>query len=447
MSRLSDFQKLFIILIFGLSLRLFLFLAIRPWNPIVVEKEIFKGDARGYHQLGISLLKNHQFNYILNEERESLRTPIYPLMVALLYKLILPEPWVVLLFQVFLDTITCYLYFIFLNSFLSNKVALLGCLMYAIDPYLILFASRLWSESFFILFLILGALSFSKFLNMFSKERNILYLVGCGMFIGIATLTKPIAFYLSGIFVVILLSSKTLVKYSYRLLSIAIFLLSFTLVLAPWIIRNTITFGSPRLSTSGGFNLLALYVAPMEAIKYNVSIETIRIRLFHEADSLIEAENKNTNMTPFKKEFYWEKLAFKYIKENPYQFIKSYIKGVSNSFFVVGVTSFLSPFRNQIERVNNNILTRRSKTEIVIGILLMTYLIITYSLSLIGALNAEHNSVFFLCMLIFIYFIASAGPAGYLRFRLPAIPFYSVYIGVGIESIYKLFKGRVTIRK
>src|SRR5208283_442143 len=105
--------------------RLIFFLAVKPWNPEVRDNVILKQDALQYHQLAISMTHYHQFTQEKDGPSDTLRTPLYPLFISLIYSIQnQPRPWTVLFIQIVMDTASCVLLFFLLTHVLNRLVAL-----------------------------------------------------------------------------------------------------------------------------------------------------------------------------------------------------------------------------------------------------------------------------------------------------------------------------------
>ena len=126
-----------------LSLRLMFFFAVGPWDSSVVERRILRGDALEYHLLAKSLVEDHRYAGQTHYQLDAIRTPGYPLFVGFVYLLFGKLPWIVLLTQIFLDSISCVLLYNIVALSISPKAAVPCAFMYAADPlpkYLIICA-------------------------------------------------------------------------------------------------------------------------------------------------------------------------------------------------------------------------------------------------------------------------------------------------------------------
>ena len=77
---------------------------------------------------------------------------------------------------------------------------------------------------------------------------------------------------------------------------------------------------------------------------------------------------------------------------------------------------------------------------IVFGVLALN-LLVTYLGAKIGLISSWRRDydkpVLLLILMITVYFILLTGSQGYSRFRLPAIPFYLAFTGIGYSYLYE----------
>ncbi len=81
------------------------FFSLQPWDENVVSKTVMSGDdAPGYYRLATTLLTDHSF-----ENFGTLRTPGYPLFIALVFGVFGKHVWVILLIQLLLNELKSYI--------------------------------------------------------------------------------------------------------------------------------------------------------------------------------------------------------------------------------------------------------------------------------------------------------------------------------------------------
>jgi len=457
-------KKILIIFFIAVSLRLIFFLIEAPWNIYILENKIIKmgTDQRGYHQLAINLMEHHEFTFKAGLPPIALRTPGYPLFIAIIYKIFGLHPWIVIVVQILLDSLTALIIFFSIRNLLNDKIGFIGALIYAVDPHLILHSNSYYSETLFLFFLALFLFHIILFYN--SSNHKIKEIIYSGVFLGLATLVKPASAYLPLILSIFLLLSLRK-KFWERLRYSILILLAYLLIISPWLIRNQITYGSLFLSNSGEYNLLAINITPMEIPKRKLPQHVVEYQLRAEADSLMLAEGKVpfynnkpndyweelTIQIDYNKTEYWKRIAIKYIKKEPLEFLKFYVIGITHSLFNLGSKEFAYYLNFTQEPSSLNIKTEQNLfnlfkkffsekplSEIFLGMIIFIYLLITYLCGIIGLAKTkemENKTIPILLIIITTYFLLIAGAGGLARFKLPAIPFYVAFIGIGINEL------------
>lgn len=439
-----------IVLLICVIIRLFFFFLSQPWIPQNEIQRVLHDDALGYHQLAVTLVEDHRFASSNSAQPCAYRTPLYPMFIALFYSLVGYEPWVVILAQIALDCLSCFLLIIALSRLFDKGVALIAACFYAFDPFLILYSStKLLSDTLFVFFLVGAYYSFSVAVKNIDSHTSYVNYGLSSLCLGLATLVKPIAQYTIACQIAMLLLiyrkyPKILVKYSF--LSVVVF----GLALLPWIIRNHKVFNVLSLSTCRSYNLIVLHVTPMEMMKRLEDSGTIRKSLFSEADSMIVGEGLNPNdLNEFQKAEYWEKIGIRYIKSDPISYGKTYLRGIIHSFFNLATNQWgeslgmriamidLGNYRNTLELIEKFIREKGGR-GVAIGLPILIYLIISYTGTLIGIVVSwrRYEKSFLIHNILFaLYFVMLTGAGGISRYRMPAVPFYLSFSGIGIAFL------------
>ena len=436
-------------------IRLFFFLAVKPWIPQVVDQAIIQADAREYHQLAINLVEHREF--ASNGQQCAIRTPIYPLFVALHYAILGRHPWVVLLTQVFMSTASCVLLYLMARRFLSDQAALFACILFALDPFFILYSVFLFSDILFVFFCLVAAYFFSVAISKEFGGNTTVYVLISAVFFGLATLTKPLLQYIPfAIIGFLLICLKSGLNRAVKLS--LVFAAGFLVTISPWLIRNAVTFGAFSLSTSGAYNLLILYVTPMEMERREQPYTIVEENLYQEAKELMKQEGLIPDqLHDFEKAKYWKRVALQYVAKYPFLFVKQYTLGIFRSFTNLvtrGYADLLqlrsTPFNI---RANPNVfnllkqwLNQKTKSEILLGVFIGLYLLISYICLILGLFIGwyNHGKVYLsFCLIMVLYFMLITGTAGLARFKMPAIPFYLNFAGIGLAFIVAKMKDKV----
>lgn len=411
----------------ALSVRLLFLVCVEPWLPDA-QSGLLRDDAFEYHQLALTLTNTHEFSLTPGGQPEALRTPVYPLFVALWYALAGAKPWLVLAVQCVIDSFTCYLLYRAAIHFVSRRAALFTAALYALDPYVIFYTARLLSEIVFNFVVVILLMFVARAVSARSPGVSISALIGAGISAGVAALVRPAAQALP------LLIAGGIAVSSWRvprhvLVACGVFGLSFVLTIVPWLLRNDAVFEAIALSYSDSYNLLALNVAPFEAQRTGTSGNSARQMLLDEADQrLSEAGRSPEGVSPFEKASYWRGVAIEHIAREPLQFARAVLGGLRGFFLSVQASSYVEPVR--LVPIDVRVAT----------VALVVDLIASYLLASIGLLAAARDRRWLLLLVAIggtAYFAVIAGAAGYARFRIPALPFYLLLSGLGAEHLLR----------
>lgn len=437
------------ICIFDILIKLFFFILFQPWNSEVNTKQVLSAkDSKEYHEIAINLIKHRNFNSHSQTRFESsqLRTPVYPFFVSLVYIIFGSKPYMVLLIQVFLDLLICHLVYKTVCLKFSWQVGLASALFYSLDPFMIVYSLSLFSDFLFTLSIIVSI----YFLLSFEANKKRKSLILSAFFLGISILIRPVAFLLTFILPAYILfyEKKIFSKSALNFILVSLF------TIAPWFIRNLLEFDKWALSTSGEYNLLILYTAPVVADRENISITEAYDKVLDEANTKILADGGNPNsLNDFQKTKYWNAVSKKYINQYPAIFLKQYCIGVFQSFWNLDTreiaeilhlnkreSSFNIKGRTDLNGMTKEFFVKKSKEEIILAILIFIYLLTSYFFCCSGVIFLYKNPVgktHLLFTIFVLYFILITGSAGLVRFRVPSIPFISIFAGIGLYSFWR----------
>jgi 4-amino-4-deoxy-L-arabinose transferase-like glycosyltransferase len=461
-------RYLAIVLLLCFAMRFAFFLLVQPWRAEVETNVVLQSDALGYHYLARSLITTHRFAYSTSDGSDvlgtplyplfmrfaysdlsapdALRTPLYPLFIATIYTLGGPRPWLVLLVQALLDTLSCWLLFKALYRPLNVRAAWGAALFYAIDPFLILGCATLMSEILFVFLLILAFYWVSVALQTSSARTSLRSYVLASLCLGGATLVRPIAQYILGVLILFVIMRERRMLWP----KVALSALAFGLVLLPWMTRNAIVFGRPALSNSGSYNLLILDVLPMEMAERHQDEAALQKALLAEAEQLMRADGWSPQqLNQFQRADYWQRLALQYIRAKPLRFVTAYLRGMGHTFIGLGTSGYTVALRLPTVRVDPRAYPRlldllraffaqKGGVGLLIAAAILAYLIVSYLATGMGAIVSivqRGRPILGFALLMALYFLVVTGATGTVRFKLPVIPFYLPFAGVGIDYL------------
>ena len=434
-----------------IAVRLAFFLAVQPWDATVERETILRSDAVGYDALARSLLDLHRF--AVGGAPETLRTPLYPAFVALVYGAFGRAPWIVLLAQIGLAALASALLFASARRIFGAGAALAAGLFFALDPALVYSTLTLMSEPLFVLLCALSLHAFGIACDRHFDASCAGALAAAAFWLGLAAWARPIALYVPGAVALFLLVWQR-GDLRRALANAVLFAAVFAATLAPWAARNLAVAGHFAFSSSGAYNLLVLDVSPMEMERRHERMEVVKPALLAEAEARMAADGIDpATANGFDRGRYQSRLALQYIAERPLTFAKYYAFGIFTSFANLGTRGYadwlglrdLDDDRFDLRAHPNPIdllraaLAHKSAAELWIGALCAGFLLLFYPSVAIGALSLRgrpesQRALLWLCALLTAYFVGLTGPAGLARFKLAATPFLDVLAGVGAAS-------------
>ncbi|MCB4790807.1 MAG: glycosyltransferase family 39 protein [Elusimicrobia bacterium] len=241
------------IVVFALILRL-AFVFITHFKAQVTD------DAKGYDTLAVNLVENGEFAFEKGAPTAR-RTPVYPLVLALVYSIFGHSIITVKILQSLISALTCFLVYLTAKKIFSETTALYSALITSVYPFFIYYCGFLLVETLFTF--VLALLIYYSIRSL--KEKKLALFVTAGILSGTAVLTRPTAYLLVAFVFVYFIwffskDSKTLKNITYMILA-------FFIVILPWGIRNRITLGNYNFTQSGGMANITASLMAIEKIE------------------------------------------------------------------------------------------------------------------------------------------------------------------------------------
>ncbi len=452
---------LIIIILVSLILRLGIFLLTAPWDDGVWKRMSITKDQGHHYELAIRIMTLGTLSSSDEPKPNSYRTPGYALFTAGVFSIAGIRPWVVMLFQCFLDTGTAVLIFLTVGLIFSQPVALITALLYALDPFPAIYTVMMMSESLSLFFISLGLWAMLKYFAGAGNRQSIYYLVLSAVVFALSHLVRPILPLLPFIAgAVMFLSRKQFKEAWYK--SALIFAFAFWLTLGPWYVRNLIQFNRFSISSGAEFALLILRVKPMMSEKWNKDIKLTQEILVNMADSAARADGKSlSTLDGFENGVYFRKIAMHYINENPGLFFKSCVMGTLRCFLVLPVKAMEFQLKDTKEVIPadlnyaakgvfheiSNYFQKQSGGFLLLAIYSIIlyaccYLLVAFGTWSILRGNLNAGLVFCLITAVLLAVLTAFGTDG--RFRFPVMIFYFPVLAEGINFFVNRFTAPVT---
>ena len=443
--RMRENRAIIIVVLLALALRVALFLFVRPWDDGVLRNTILVNDAAGYHTLALGILQSGSFATF-----GVFRTPVYPAFVSAVYSVFGIKPWVVLFLQLFISSATAVLVYAWAKLAVGRRAATVAAAAFAVQPHTALYSLTLMTDTLFVFVFLASVLALVHGL----KTTKLGLFVVSGVLLGVATLVRPVTQYFPMVVALLILIYRG-ATWRFRGRAFAVLALVFVLTLTPWLHRNHAQYGHVGLSTIQGRNLLFYGASYAEVAKTGRTIEEVRTEFREIAAERGAIEGNN----PFENSRIYQDIAMSYIKSNPVLYAKRHLRGIVNMFLnlstrqiaeYLGVPSHELPYRffaaPGFRETVRGFFRSKSSAELTIGALVGVAMLATYLTALVGgcAVLRKRNRFYLMAtVIITLYFFASVGPIGQARYKMPLVPFYIAYTGLGLSEAWRFMKRRV----
>jgi len=267
------------------------------------------GDAIGYDQLAVNLIKYHQYAFTPGKPT-AYREPVYPYFLAIIYSIFgLSNYTAVRVVQIFISSLTCVIIFLLAKDLFDKKVALLSSFISCFWPHFVYYSTTILRETLFCFLLVLCVYFLNKVYQQ--KEFKSVNSIIAGIMCGLCCLMNSTALLFVFLSFVVLSLTK---KFRQVLVIFVLFVSLYSL----WVVRNYIVFNEFVLgSTVGGMTI------------YGASVGDYRIfgtpqeKEFWEKDEVMK---KAATMDELQANKYFMQEAKKVILSNPKEFFIRCIK-------------------------------------------------------------------------------------------------------------------------
>lgn len=250
----------------------------------------------------------------------------------------------------------------------------------------------------------------------------LVHLGGAGLGIGIATLVRPITFYLP-LALGLLVAWRMWGSKRRMVTALLVLFLSYIVVVGPWLVRNHRQAGIRQISTVQTNNLLYYRAAGVLATQTGTDLQSARRQL----QQAVDAELANSHSAPDGRPSVEARVALRTMLAHPVALLRMSLTSVARVVIGPGKAALFD-------------LTGTPATPLRIALLgLETLLLIgLYLAALYGTfqlVNARQYGLLALVALIIGYFLLiSSGPEAYSRFRVPSVPYIALLAGYGASA-------------
>jgi 4-amino-4-deoxy-L-arabinose transferase-like glycosyltransferase len=423
-------KRLFIIFLIAFCVRSIWLLPL--WsNP----ERSFEGDSSGYIALAESLMDSGTFPSIF-------RTPVYPFFIAVIYGLFGKIPQAVLFAQYLLDSITVLIVIgIFVKITGNTRHAYIAGLAYALNPFAV-FASNMILTGTLFAFIFAIAI---YFLIAFLKDSSRRKLALSAFLLALSVLCRPISLFIPIVLIFFVVSVKDKVRE--KISNGFVFIMIFYCTLAPWYVRNYYQFGYWGLSSVSEANffeyeptaILMIKKNPFTILQFDINKpfkkeqqymwQTTREKYQWDNRSPVELLNNPSRLLVMKAE------GMKVITANPHIFLLSHLSGIGRTLF---------PFYPRFSKFLGTDPVLLKVCTMFIDFLIM-------ALALLGVISSalkRRNPVIMrwvipLFIVLIFYFSFLPGVYSYSRFRIPILPYISIFFSLGVWKFQQILEHRL----
>lgn len=366
----------------------------------------------------------------------------------------------VIITNIFLSLFIGILIFYLAKKYVNRSAGLAALLFYALDPPSNIFTVWVITE---ILFVFIFLVSVNFLLISFQKEekKSLMFIALSGFFISLAALCRVIAIYFFVVVFAVLLFYKEKHNWKWFWKRYLFWNFGFLPLIILWILRNYLVVGMPVFETISSRNLLLYRATGIMCEVNGLSLEENKEILYTELNNRI----KNLTLNPGQYAEYEKQSAIVIFKKYPLKLIKvtilSFIRlmvspGRSEIGQVLGYFPSMLIQHNEVIHFyrylnfKNLRLSFSNLKESMIWVIVVSwsYLAVLYVCTLVGIFNLWkiNRSLSLSLISIFLYFaILSSGPESVSRFRVPFIPIFCIFAGLGINIIVKSLKQKFSV--
>lgn len=395
---------------------------------INVNGQSFQPDSYGYWQLGINLANYGIFSRSETSPliTEVFRTPGYPIFLAMFQRLDMKDHYWAILGQEMIYLIAAFLFFWGIKRLLHENVARAALIFMLIEPGGLAFPKLILSEVFFLPFILGGTLA----IGFYYRLKNDLFLILSGMFMGIATLIRPAALYLSPLAACALFISRDHIKD--KMMRIVIFLLFYVIILAPWFVRNFYHFRSIAISGSMPVMLIEYHAPFVWESARDIPFNQGRAILLGKAKKAIDIKQETLGRPLNEMEVYkiYQDIALQELTKYPLSYLFQWFYGTLKTVGGSNLTEIFFVTRSHLDRLHffdvaetnffkKVILFVYNQDIAVLLEVFIRFMIAVFAIFGILAFIQKRDPFLWVVLLFNIYFLVIAGPTGYSRFRFP----------------------------
>jgi len=416
------------------------------WNFFGVKD--IGGDAVFYHQVGISLANGQ--GYELNGEKTMTREPGYPLFIAVNYKIFGEHPNIIRVEQVLFLYLTILFVYLLSKKIFGEPITRFSSLLFVVYPIFSIYSGSIVSEIFAGFLLACFLLVF----NLAEEKRKYIYYFLAGLLLVFFIMTKNMFLFLMPLFFLLIILNKE-GSLKIRFFRAFIFIISFFIIIAPWMARNYINFGNPMLASRGGVILyghaIKINFNSSQSLKYIISSMSGEyfVRRFIDRDYNYERDSQGDELIQREREILAEggvtnydqaddqlkNVALRLIKEHPIKYLFWGLIEFNN------LNSPIVYYERHVSIFYDNVYNRtflKSSAIIILRIFWFTFICLAFY-GIYRIIKKRDKKSYGVILAVFYVNIIIIILQGIPRFLMPILPFYFLFAMYGFEAFSKKY--------
>jgi len=321
--RFSSLPSLRWILLGALVLRVGAAIGVQRW----VERPpgrlcLIAGDAEGYWELARQVARGESFA-LYDPPRFAMRMPGFPLFLAGIMKLFGERILLTRILLAAVGTAACWLVYWLGRELADEPTGRIAALLATLSPTMTVFSVLLLSETLFALTLLVSLVGFARLIWAKTPRQALFAALLVGLSCGLATLVRPTWFLVAPAFALIAILRPA--QRRKKLVDAALILVAFSIVMAPWTIRNA--------RVTGHFVPTTLWVGPSLYDGLSPQATGASDMRFIEKDGIY----RNPKISEYDADQHYRRAAWEFVRAHP---------GRAAELTLIKLGRFWNPFPN-----------------------------------------------------------------------------------------------------
>lgn len=435
---------------------------------LTAPNRILSPDSASYIDSALSVLQTGTFSVSSDFPKipQVERTPGYPLFIASILGWGKEQYFLLILSQLLVSLGTIYLCHVIARHLWSLRIANITTLFLSLDIISFVNAQKVLAETLFTFSLCLTA--FAGITLLKRSRHSCVLTCATSILLALTTLVRPITYYLVGPFLLVCgISWRQYYHWPWKkiLIFALLFLVPWTFFIGGWHFRNYWKTGYAEFTSIEGINLFFYRGADIIAQRNNIPLKEAQERLGYKSYLALKEwspQTKADELTLQSRK--WKKEGVRLIQHAPLFFLKSQLRGAFSMLFETDWNLIVVHLTGQYKERSGpgGDLLKLSPARYIqkwliehpfytflfwlsLGYLGILYLGVISSVRfLIKQGSYSWPAHLFLWTIIGYLIAISAGPEAYSRFRVPLMPFFSLYAGHGISILIQKFQRKTS---